>query len=347
MSSGADPGESAVHRGRRRVAVGYMFIGAVSRLVYSLVAEPASAVVNVSAALISVGALFVLRARPTWFVGIVNVLLFVQLAEVEADTVVFGGLWPSGMVILFGFVTVIGALMVLDVRAAAAWLVGFLVAVVAAVALSDRIEPVHAKEGSPGETAGTVVGVAIFVFAGMAYFVRQRDQFQRESDNLLYNILPDEIARRLKGERAMIADDYESASVLFADVVDFTPMSAAMSPPQLVGLLNSAFTTFDGFVEELGLEKIKTVGDAYMVASGVPVARWDHAHAIAELALRIRDHTETINSTAIRSKCASASTRGRLSPGSSGHTSSPTTCGAMSSIPQVAWSQGACPARSR
>ena len=90
----------------------------------------------------------------------------------------------------------------------------------------------------------------------------------------------------------MIADDHESASVLFADVVGFTPMSAAMSPPELVSLLNTVFTTFDRFVEELGLEKIKTVGDAYMVASGVPHGRSDHAHAIAELALRMRDHTE-------------------------------------------------------
>jgi adenylate cyclase len=125
----------------------------------------------------------------------------------------------------------------------------------------------------------------------MAYFVRQRDRFQRESDDLLHNILPDEVAGRLKVGAALIADTYESTSVLFADVVDFTPMSAAMSPQELVGLLNTLFTTFDGFVDELGLEKIKTVGDAYMVASGVPVARRDHAHAIADLALLIRDHT--------------------------------------------------------
>jgi class 3 adenylate cyclase len=78
--------------------------------------------------------------------------------------------------------------------------------------------------------------------------------------------------------------------VLFADVVGFTPMSAAMSPPELVGLLDKVFTAFDGFVSELGLEKIKTVGDEYMVAAGVPRARSDHAGAIAELALRIRDH---------------------------------------------------------
>ena len=88
----------------------------------------------------------------------------------------------------------------------------------------------------------------------------------------------------------MIADDYQETSVLFADVVDFTPMSADMSPPELVGLLNDLFSAFDGFVDELGLEKIKTVGDEYMVAAGVPEPRPDHAHAVAELALLIRDY---------------------------------------------------------
>jgi class 3 adenylate cyclase len=88
----------------------------------------------------------------------------------------------------------------------------------------------------------------------------------------------------------MIADSFDSASVLFADVVNFTPMSAGITPDQLVGLLNQGFTTFDGFVEELGLEKIKTVGDEYMVASGVPNSRPDHALAVADLAVRIRDH---------------------------------------------------------
>jgi len=82
--------------------------------------------------------------------------------------------------------------------------------------------------------------------------------------------------------------------VLFADVVDFTPMSASLSPSQLVELLDEVFSCFDAFVDELGLEKIKTVGDAYMAASGVPRPRVDHAHAIAELALRIRDH-EAVN----------------------------------------------------
>ncbi|NIO60061.1 MAG: hypothetical protein GTO33_12150, partial [Acidobacteria bacterium] len=139
-------------------------------------------------------------------------------------------------------------------------------------------------------SAQTLIGMGIVIMAITLYFVRQRDRFQQESDDLLHNILPDEIATRLKTDTSMIADDFPHASVLFADVVGFTPMSATMTPPQLVGLLNQVFTTFDRFVDELGLEKIKTVGDEYMVAAGVPVPREDHAEAIAELALRIRDH---------------------------------------------------------
>ena len=296
MSYGAYPRETDIQRGKRRIVVGYFFFGALTRLVASASqfgeGLPGVGVVDLSAALISVIALGVLRLKPEWVVGIVNTALFFLLVEVLAATVILGGLVPSDMVILFGLLAVLGALIVLSVRAAFWWFLAFLFTLVLAVVLPDRIEPVHVVEATPAGIAFTLVGVTIFVFAAMAYFVRQRDRLQRESDDLLHNILPDEIARRLKADKAMIADDFEAASVLFADVVNFTPMSAVMSPPQLVGLLNTVFTTFDGFVEELGLEKIKTVGDAYMVAAGVPHVRSDHAHAIAELALRIRDHTE-------------------------------------------------------
>ncbi|MGH2540577.1 MAG: adenylate/guanylate cyclase domain-containing protein, partial [Actinomycetota bacterium] len=218
--------------------------------------------------------------------------LFLILVEVLAGTIILGGLVPSDLVILWGSLVVIGALIVLTTRVAFLWFLAYGLTLVLAVVLPERIEPLHVVEGSPAGIATVIVGVTVFVFASMAYFVRQRDRLQKESDDLLHAILPDEIAQRLKSDRTMIADDHESASVLFADVVGFTPMSAAMSPPELVGLLNSVFTIFDGFVEELGLEKIKTVGDEYMVAAGVPHGRFDHAHAIAELALRIRDHTE-------------------------------------------------------
>jgi adenylate cyclase len=295
MSSGAYPGETDIQRGKRRIVVGYFFIGALTRLVFAagqLSQSSPVGWVDLSAGVMSVVLLGLLRLKPGWFVGIVNAALLFLLVEVLAATVISGGIVQGELVILFGLVGVLGALIVLSVRAALWWFLGYTVTLVLAVVLPNWIEPLHIVEVREDGIAQTIFGVTIFVFAAMAYFVRQRDRFQKESDDLLHNILPDEIARRLKADQTMIADDYESVSVLFADVVDFTPMSARMSPPELVGFLNMVFTTFDGFVQDLGLEKIKTVGDAYMVASGVPVPRSDHAQAIADLALRIRDYTE-------------------------------------------------------
>ena len=295
MSVGEYSGETDIQQGKRRIVVGYFFIGALTRLVFAagqLSEGSPEGWVDLTAGLMSVVLLGVLRLKPGWIIGIVNASLLFLLAEVLAATIIDGGIYKADVVILFGLVAVLGALIVLDVRSAFGWLLAYGVTLVLAVVLPERIEPLHVVEGSNSGLAQTIVGVTIFVFAGMAYFVRQRNRFQKESDDLLHNILPDEIAKRLKTDPAMIADDYESASVLFADVVDFTPMSAQMSPPELVGLLNSVFTKFDEFVEDLGLEKIKTVGDEYMVAAGVPANRPGHALAIAELALRIRDHTE-------------------------------------------------------
>lgn len=277
LSSGEYPGETDIQRGKRRILVGYFVVGALSRAVFSVVefgeALPGVGVVDATAAVVSVILLVVLRGRPGWFVRIVHAALFLALVEVLAATVILGGLVPSEMVILFGLLAVLGALIVLSIRAAFGWFLAFILALVLAVVLPGSIDPVHTVEGSPGGTALTVFGVTAFVFAAMAYFVRQRDRLQQQSDDLLHNILPDEIARRLKSDNTMIADHHESASVLFADVVDFTPMSAEMSPAEVVGLLNNVFTAFDRFTEELGLEKIKTVGDEYMVAAGVPRKR--------------------------------------------------------------------------
>jgi guanylate cyclase len=219
------------------------------------------------------------------------VLLAAIVLENLVPTVLLGGILEAEFTIAWTILAVIGALIALDRRAAFVWFLVVVVSMVLAAVLPAWIEPVTETDPAPlSSLMGTLIGLAVFSYAGMAYFVRQRDRFQQESDDLLHNILPDEIATKLKTDHSMIADDFKAASVLFADVVGFTPMSSKMSPPELVGLLNSVFSTFDDFVRDLGLEKIKTVGDEYMVASGVPRPRADHAHAIAELALRIRDH---------------------------------------------------------
>jgi adenylate cyclase len=129
--------------------------------------------------------------------------------------------------------------------------------------------------------------------------VRSRQALDREhrlllaeeerSERLLLNVLPAPIAARLKAGEALIADAFPEVTVLFADLVDFTRRSRRIGPAQVVAALNELFSAFDELARRHGLEKIKTIGDAYMVAGGLPTPRPDHAEAIAEMALAIRD----------------------------------------------------------
>ena len=118
---------------------------------------------------------------------------------------------------------------------------------------------------------------------------------QEKSERLLVNILPKSIAERLKQEEGAIAEKFESVTILFADLVNFTHLASQTSPVELVCLLNDIFSRFDTLVEQLGLEKIKTIGDAYMVVGGVPEPREDHAQAIATLALEMQRAIESFN----------------------------------------------------
>jgi class 3 adenylate cyclase len=144
---------------------------------------------------------------------------------------------------------------------------------------------------------GTIVFTLLAVFAG-----QRRDalaalrQEQAKAEDLLLNILPRSIADKLKAKTQPIADHFELTSILFADVVDFTPWSEQLAPAEVVGYLDRLFSHFDELAEHYGLEKIKTIGDCYMVAAGVPTPRPDHARALALMALdmleAMRSHDE-------------------------------------------------------
>lgn len=119
-------------------------------------------------------------------------------------------------------------------------------------------------------------------------FLRQIQTEQEKSEQLLLNVLPKPIADRLKQGQQTIADNFSEVTVLFADIVGFTELSAALAPTDLVELLNQIFSEFDHLVEQHQLEKIKTIGDAYLVVGGLPTPRPDHAEAIADLALSMQ-----------------------------------------------------------
>lgn len=111
---------------------------------------------------------------------------------------------------------------------------------------------------------------------------------QQKSDQLLLNILPAPIAEKLKQGEGNCAERFDQATILFADIVNFTSLASNLAPLTLVNLLNEIFSAFDRLAQSLELEKIKTIGDAYMVAGGVPLPRPDHAEAVVEMAIAMR-----------------------------------------------------------
>ena len=126
-------------------------------------------------------------------------------------------------------------------------------------------------------------------------YLEQLQMEQEKSERLLLNVLPKEIADRLKGGEEAIADHFADVTILFADLVGFTTISQRMSAVDLVNLLNEIFSAFDHLAARHGLEKIKTIGDAYMVAGGLPVSRPGHAESIAEMALDMQQEINRFN----------------------------------------------------
>jgi class 3 adenylate cyclase len=137
--------------------------------------------------------------------------------------------------------------------------------------------------------SNTAMFAAVLVLGEAVRSRRALAAEQQRSERLLLNVLPAPIAERLKAGEAVIADAFPEVTVLFADLVDFTRSSRRSSPAQVVATLNELFSVFDRLAQHHGLEKIKTIGDAYMVAGGLPDPRPNHAQAVAELALAMRE----------------------------------------------------------
>ena len=137
-----------------------------------------------------------------------------------------------------------------------------------------------------------ICGISVYFYEKLQrneFFARIKLQAEQEkSERLLLNILPASIAARLKDQQVIIADHFDDVSVLFADIVGFTELSSRMSPTKLVEMLNHIFSNFDNLVERHGLEKIKTIGDAYMVVAGLPTPHPEHVTHIVNLALEMQ-----------------------------------------------------------
>ena len=165
------------------------------------------------------------------------------------------------------------------------------------------------------DTVPDMVLLAAVLVLGEAIRNRELDREREKSERLLLNVLPDSIAARLKQTEGVIADDFPEVTVLFADIVDFTGRSERITPEQVVEVLNDLFSAFDRLTRQRGLEKIKTIGDAYMVVGGLPEPRSDHAEAVADMALAILGEVAGRPTRAVSPfRFASASTPARWWP---------------------------------
>ncbi len=223
-------------------------------------------------------------------INLVDILLAPTLSMIP-----LGGFLGAGGVGFWGVLAPLGALVFSDVRAGVRWFAAWLIVFLGSGALGVVLGPIAPAVPVWFTTTMLALNIGVgstLVFTLLAVFAIQRRTAitalraeQARAESLLLNILPSSIADRLKVDTHTIADQFTSASILFADVVDFTPRSERLEPAEVVGLLDDLFSHFDTLAERYGVEKIKTIGDAYMAAAGVPTPRPDHARALVLMAL--------------------------------------------------------------
>jgi guanylate cyclase len=242
-------------------------------------------------------------ARTRDFAFLLRVNLVDILVAPTLSMIPLGGFLPSGGVGMWGVLAPVGALVFSGPRAGLRWYIGYIVVFLASGVAGQVVGPVSTV---PVWFTSTMLGLNVavagsIVFILLATFLGQRDRAmsalareQERSERLLLNVLPREIAPRLKAGESPIADAYEHATVLFADIVGSTMLAEGLDAKQLVALLNRVFSHFDLLAEKHGVEKIRTIGDNFMCVAGVPRQRADHAQMMARMALGMRAYVDEL-----------------------------------------------------
>ena len=275
----------------------FMFIaaGAMWGIAYILLSESIAGMIPLSYAIVSSISVIHFRLTRryqlfrTFQLALILLLPFLLM-------VALGGFINSSAVILWSFICPLGALLFSEHRQSPRWLLAYLALLIVSALLQPYVRLTnHLTQDAVVIFFVLNIGaVSSIAFVLLHYFVGQKDQAYRLlrleqdlSESLLLNVLPREIAARLKGGEQTIADHHPSVSILFADLVGFTPLTNVLSPNEMVELLNDIYSHFDTLIEKHGVEKIRTIGDNYMVAAGLPLSREDHAQVLAQLALEM------------------------------------------------------------
>ena len=303
---GADPTDSDEARLNKAVMVNasFMFIaaGLLWGTAYILLGEPLAGAIPFSYGIFSLlSVIFFALTRRYEFFRFSQLLLILLLPFLLM--VALGGFINSSAVIIWSFISPLGALLFSEPRSAPRWLLAYLGVLI----VSGFLQPyLRVANNLPGILLIpffilNIGAVSAIAFALLYFFVGQKNlalellQLERaKSEKLLLNVLPRQVAVRLKGGEKIIADHYDCATILFADMAGFTPLTEELEPTEMVRLLNSVYSHFDSLVEECGAEKIRTIGDNYMVAAGVPSPSLNHAHILARLSLEILTYLATL-----------------------------------------------------
>jgi guanylate cyclase len=272
----------------------FMLAGVLWGLLYVFSNEPLAGAIPLSYSFVSMlSIIHFARTRAYYFFRFSQLALILLLPFLLM--MALGGFVSGSAVVLWALICPLGALLFDEPRHAPRWFLAFILL----VAVSGFLQPTMRSTNhlSPFLVnfffVINFIGVGSLAFMMVFYFVGQKNMFQQKSEALLLNILPKEIAAILKNESRTIADHYDQASVLFADMVGFTSLSAELPPAEMVELLNEAFSFFDSLLDKYDVEKIRTIGDNYMIASGVPRRRPDHAQGLVRMALEMRDYIST------------------------------------------------------
>jgi len=285
---GADPADSDDLRRNKRYLVTsatLLFVpaGVVWGLIYFAFGEPVAGWIPLGYSFFSALDVVVFATTRSFKVFRALQLLFILLLPFLLQ-VALGGFVPASAVILWSLLCPFGALVFHDVRNATRWFALFIVL----VAVSPFFEA-HPNGLPPWLVTLlfvlNIATVSAIVFALLATFVWQLGRERSRSETLLLNVLPKTIAERLKDSPGVIADAYDSATILFADVVNSTPLTRELTPREMVSLLDGYVSHFDQLALRHGLEKIRTIGDNWMGVAGVPEEFDDHARRAARMAL--------------------------------------------------------------
>ena len=291
---GSDPADSDDVRRKKRYLVGsavlvFMPAGLIWSFIYFAFGEPVAGSIPLGYSVFSAVSVAAF-ARTRSFSAFRTLQLILILLLPFLLQVTLGGFVPASAVVLWSLLCPFGALVFHDVRNATRWFALFVVLVALSPFLGTRLD-----NGLPLWLVTlffvlNISTVSSIVFMLLATFVHQLGRERARSETLLLNVLPKTIADRLKDSPGVIADAYDAATILFADVVNSTPLTRDLAPREMVSLLDGYVTHFDELALRHGLEKIRTIGDNWMGVAGVPQALDDHAQRAALMALDMLDY---------------------------------------------------------